>query len=224
MTKILIGATLTKFAMNAHADIWGAWLMNKQERDFDKGLEIGYFAALELDAAGFGPFEKLFRSYLGVEYWTYQYDDKRMFVSTANRGRHIAAGRNMVFDYAWEHDYDYVLMMDADISLRDDTIDKLLEVDHPVVGAYCSTFCQDGPNVEGKPGDVRAHLATGCTLIHKDVYRAIRYGPADDWGFMFNCKDQLDIQHYVRHDAIVTHYPVAIPPLESRGHDLTVQR
>lgn len=208
--KIVIGATLAPFAMG-QSHTWSPWLRHMQDHT--------YFAALELDDRGESVYKDMFEYAPYLHRWTFTYGDGRQIVTTANRGRHIAMGRNMIFDYAFDINADFVLMMDADIELLDDTIPKLLEVGQPVVGAYCPAFNMNGRQTD-LPGDTRIHLATGCTLIHSQIFRSMRYTPLDDWGFQDELYQRFGVEQYVRHDAVVKHHPEAIPPLEDRGYDL----
>jgi len=218
--SIVIGATLAPFAMS-DPGVWGSWLRNPQPHK--------YFAALEVDKRGRGVYQDMIEyNYEPLTHWTYHYGDGREQVTSANRGRHIAMGRNMIFDFAIEYRADYVLMMDADVILQDDTIPKLLEVVEEtsvnVVGAYCPAFAMDGVREIDFPGDTRIHLATGCTLISSHVFTKLRYGPMDDWGFQADCLRFLNEYQYVRRDAVVPHFPDAIPPLEDRGYDLRMHQ
>lgn len=213
--RILIGTTLTSFAMRQE-ETWKPWTRHGEEHDRFAAIEASPFSSEE----DLIPYLKMHDHLKDFRYYTL--DDGREKVTTANRGLHIAMGRNVILDYAEINGYDYVLMMDADIEMEPDTIDKLLEVGSHVVGAYCSTFNQNGELASMFPmGEVRYHLATGCTLIEREVFTKIRYRPADDWGFMEDC-ERLGYLHKVRHDAPVKHYPEHIPPLEARGYDLSL--
>lgn len=225
---IVVGTTLTTFAMR-QPETWQRWL-----RGIGGDPQVKPFAAIEFSLSfasdthaesTFGDFWPLLAKLddAGGEWWSYSMVDGRREVATVNRGRHIAMGRNMIFEYALKAGATHVLMMDADIEMPPYTIERLLELNAPVAGAFCRTFNQSGPRVGRYPADwnVQHHLATGCTLYSQEVFNRLRWSCYDDWGMKEMC-EMYGYEHIVRHDTEVYHYPQHIPPLEQRGYDLSL--
>lgn len=128
-------------------DTWGAWLRNAEQLRASTSVPIDVFAAIQVDARGLTPFTPLldrlaalYRGECDEPYWTYQLDDGRTSVTTGNRLRHLTFGQNMANDRACAGEYSHLMFMAADCMLPDDGIEKLLEVDEHVVGAWCPTY------------------------------------------------------------------------------------
>ena len=59
----------------------------------------------------------------------------------------LISSRNKILDFAIENDYNYLLMMDSDVMIKENALNKLLSFDKNIVsGLYFSFF-----NVNGKP-------------------------------------------------------------------------
>jgi hypothetical protein len=240
--RVVVGTTLTAFAMD-QVDTWRAWLYECDEviavAALD-GVEVRYFAAIQVDARGLEPFVPLLDDLatLGAEHFTYSLDDGRTEVTTANRLRHITFGQNLVVDYCCEHqDVTHLLFMAADCAPPPDIIPKMLEMGHPLCAPFIPTYGylpnSDGINepVEGYPFPVRRGMASAAAIfIARDVFRRIRWrwdvdvGMTDDPCFEHDARTMLGIPTLVRMDCLATHYPVAIGAIESRGHDMRVVR
>lgn len=214
-------------------DVWGAWLRTAEELRDSHPDGVTFFAAIEVDARGIAPFTALTARLddLGGEWWTYSLDDGRTAVSTGNRLRHITTGQNLATDYAQTVGASHMLFMAADCEPPADTLPKLLEVKHPLVGGHVSTYCLTGPAVDGFPFPVEEHMATAAfVLIARDVFRRLRWrwdadtGMSDDPCLHHDALTLLGIPTYVRHDVVGRHYPDCIPGIEHRGYDLHVER
>lgn len=228
---IVVGSTLTAFAMG-NEYVWGSWLENAEGLRSASAEPLEFFAAIELDGRGmepFGPLTDRLNAVGGVS-WTFTYDDGRTSVDGLNRLRHIVAGRNMIQDYAMMAGASHILFLDADLKPPADSVPKLLEMNHPIVGGDVPTYCLGGPTVEGFDFPVQRHMNTaGFLLVHASVFEKIRWrwtptGLSDDPCYHHDVLTYLSAPTYVRKDLIGEHWPRHIPPVDQRGYDLTVVR
>lgn len=201
---VLVGTTLAAFAMD-RPELWGSWLNNAESMQRDwadaKGEHVHFFAAIELDARGYAPFDALTARLAALNGSINDYDsafgftldDGRTEVTTNNRLRHITMGQNLVTDYACSRpDVTHLLFMAADCEPPADAISKLVELDWPIVGGHVPTYCLDGPrrfHMERECGDistaikdvpagadVREHMATAAfILLRRDLFTKLRW-------------------------------------------------
>lgn len=229
---IVVGTTLAAFVMD-QPDTWGAWLRNAEALEASHD-EVRYFAALQVDARGIDPFLPLLERLgeVGGEHWTYSLDDGRTEVTTANRLRHITMGQNLVTDYcASNPECSHLLFLAADLEPDPDTIPKLLEMNWPIVGGHTPTYCLSGPRLDHRYAfHVEEHMATAAyVMIARELFRFLRWRHDVDAGMTDDpCLHadalRLGWPTHVRHDCIGRHFPEAIGPVESRGHDMAVIR
>jgi hypothetical protein len=228
---IVIGTTLAAFVMD-QKDTWEAWVRNIDQVRANTNETVKPFAAIEVDARGLEPFAPLLQKLeeIGGDYWTYSLDDGRVQVTTANRLRHITNGQNLVTDYAVSTGADWLLFMAADCMPPDDIVPRMLEMNHPLVAPYIRTYCLIGPDVPDFPFPVMDVMASAaCIMIHRDVFRKIRWrwdpvDGSDDPCYHKDAIDLLGIKTYVRKDVFAKHYPEAVGAIETRGHDMRVVR
>lgn len=149
MSRVLVASTLPAFAMSEPD--WHWWLDNSEQirkHAQDAGHTVDFFAALQIDARGFAPFEPIrhrlmiseaahalppfltFSLDLGVDEWT-----------TGTRLAGIVTGRNLIIDHAIRHGHEWIYFADSDIEAPDDILPRLLEVNWPVVGAHVPAYC-----------------------------------------------------------------------------------
>lgn len=219
---IVIGTTLAAFVMDME-DTWSSWLKNAEQT---KELhEVTYFAAIEVDARGVDPFAPLIQRIeeVGGTYFTYSLDDGRTEVTSANRLRHICAGRNIVHDFAVEQHASHILFLDADTMAPADAISKLLELNHPLVGGQVDTYCLSGPKVDNYQFHVEEHMNTaGFLMVGEPLLTRLRWRwdweMTDDPCFHKDAIEFFNIPTYVRKDVKGKHFPQHIPPIEQRGH------
>ena len=232
MTRpVVVATTLAAFVMD-QPDTWQAWLRNHQAIR-SSHPDVRYFAALELDTRGLDPFGPLLDllADAGGEHWTYHLDDGRTEVTTENRLRHITLGQNLATDYAVSCGASHMLFLAADLEPPADCLPKLLEVDHPMVGGEVSTYCLSGPDVDGYPFPVQAHMPTAAfVLIAREVFNRLRWradgeaGMTDDPCYHHDASTLLGVEALVRKDCVGIHHPIRIGPVETRGHDMAVHR
>lgn len=149
-----------------------------------------FFAALELDHRGMEPFQSLIQALerLNGTYWTYTINDNEARVTAQNRWIRIETGRNLIREFAqrkrvmsghhWGEEtpqysivnYDAVLYVDSDINLTTEIVEKLLEVDRPLVSVDVPQYCLSGPVVEGD-WRIQEHWNTaGVLLVNAPAY------------------------------------------------------
>lgn len=250
---IVVATTLTTFALD-DPETWGSWLLHAEEVIESHPEGVRYFVAIETDARGVEPFYPLIEAVtaLGGDYWTFQLDDGRTEVTTANRLRHITMGQNLCVDYALSQpDCTHLLFLAADQEIPADTLPKLLALGHPLVGGHVPTYCLDGPTTtigdrkimprhrvgeSSTPGfpadwDVRTHMGTAAfVLIRRDLLRFVRWrwdldaGMSDDPCLHHDARRFHGVEWLVRHDCVGVHHPESIGPVEGRGHDMAVHR
>lgn len=247
MSTIVVGTTLTHFAMG-QPETWSSWLKHAERQKAmaaDVGHELRHFAAIQVDGRGIEPFKPLLNTLeeLGGEHWTYSLDDGRTEVTMTGRWRHIVFGQNLVVDYCQAiPDCSHLLFLAADCAAPSDIVPRMLEMEHPLVAPYISTYGLRGPVVNDCwVGGCEQHLkypfhvedamaSAACLFIARDVFRRIRFrwdldtGMSDDPCFHADARDLLGIPTYVRHDVQARHYPEAVGDYESRGFDTTVVR
>lgn len=241
---IVVGTTLSAMAMSDD-DAWRGWLYNARDLRSQTDHEVHFFAAIEMDRRRLMPFgplvielDRLAREggdTLGHKWesmWTFSLDDGRNKVTFDNRLRHITTGQNLVRDFAMSNGASHLLFMAADCAYPADALNRLLEVDVPIIGGHVPTYCLDGPEVPvlAQHGDIRAHMPTAAfVLLRRDFFSATPWrwdadaGLSDDPA-MYEDALKAGIQPLVHHDVVGRHYPEAIGGYESRGYDTQVVR
>jgi hypothetical protein len=259
MTKVLVATTLAAFKAMPDRPVMEseAWLTHG---DAWRAAGHEFFAALQI---GQGHDEDLLPLHnrlldLGAEWWTFAIGDGLNTITGRSRLKAICMGRNLIHEYFNERqDLTHLLLLDSDMEPPPEAIDRLVEVDHPIVAGHCPTYCLDGPKVvvsqaagglwmttdrtanigpltserpfpEG--ADVRSHWSSaGCWMLTRAAARRIRWGWDLDGGmtddpFTADLAKRVGLgQMWTRHDVQVIHHPQSIGPLETRGHDLSVQ-
>lgn len=145
-----------------------------------------WFASLELDHRGLEPFQSILEALKQVngDYWTYTINDMQQKVNHSNRWIRIETGRNLIREFAqrvritsghhWGEDctelnhgvvnYDAVLYVDSDILLNVKILEKLLEVDRPLVGVNVPEYALRGKVINENPR-VEEHWTTAGMLL-----------------------------------------------------------
>lgn len=235
---IVVGTTLAAFVMD-QKDSWGSWMKNaeavRQEyQRFGNFSDVKYFAAIQIDARGIEPFKPFIEKLesIGGEYWTYSLDDGRTKVNMFNRLRHITVGQNIVVDYSQSHpDCTHLLFMAADCMPPDDIMPRMLEMNHPLVAPYITTYGLRGPKVDKYEYPVMDAMASAAAIfIARDVFTKIRWrwdldtNMSDDPCYHHDAKTLLGVPTYVRTDVLAKHFPESVGAYEFRGHNLDVIR
>jgi len=167
------------------------WLENA-ESILKKFPNTKFFAALELDHRGLEPFKDVIEKIesLGGEYWTYTLNDNQPKVTFNNRWIRIEMGRNLIREFAqrkrvlkgnnWGENtqkensgivnYDAVLYIDSDIILNEDMIEKMFEIDHPIVSINVPQYGLQGPVVSEVPRIEEHWNTAGMLLVNAPAY------------------------------------------------------
>lgn len=216
---------------------WSSWLRN-HERQIAMAEAAGYrvqhFAAIQIDGRGVAPFVELLDELdaIGGQYWTYSLDDGRTSVTMTNRWRHITFGQNLVVDYCQARsDVSHLLFLAADCAVPSDIVPRMLEMEHPLVAPFISTYALRGPTVDRYPYHVEDAMASAAAIfIERSVFRRIRWrwdadaGMSDDPCYHHDALTLLGVPTYVRHDVLAKHFPESVGDYESRGYDTAVVR
>jgi hypothetical protein len=249
---IVVGATTVAWKCDGHGGELD-WLTHAEE--IAANADVRFFATLEQDARGDAPFGSLLARLddLGGEAWRFRWDDGADEITPHNRLIRICAGRNMITDYAVRAGAEWIYFADTDLAPPGDVLDKLLEVDWPIVGAHVPIYCLGGPVAEKHPAriwledgsmwprlpehlhlppfgfDVQVHWNTaGSLLVHRSLFRRLRWRVDPDAGMTDDpcyAADALALgwPTLVRKDCIVT-ASVPLAPVEGRGLDMKVRR
>lgn len=159
-----------------------SWLKNAAEVK-KRFPNAQFFAALEVDKNGLDPFTDVIDALkaVGGIWWTYSLNDNEYTVSSGNRWIRIEMGRNLVREFAqrgrlmsgnyWGEEtpqydavnFQAVYYIDSDIVLEAQHIDKLMEIDHPMVGLNVPAYCLKGKVINAKPR-IEEHWNTAGSL------------------------------------------------------------
>jgi hypothetical protein len=168
-----------------------AWMENAQSV-IEKFPNVKFFAALELDHRGLEPFshiiEKL-KSFNG-EYWTYSINDMESKVTYSNRWIRIETGRNLIREFAqrnrktygnnWGEDAskvnrdsvqnEAVLYVDSDMIVNVPIIEKLFEIDRPLVSVNVPAYGLGGKVVNEVPRIEEHWNTAGMLLVNSPAF------------------------------------------------------
>lgn len=168
-----------------------SWLENSKQI-IEKFPNVKFFAALELDNRGLEPFERLINLLKEVngDFWTYTINDMESSVTSSNRWIRIETGRNLIREFAqrlrktsghhWGEDcteenvgivnYDAILYVDSDMVLTTEIIEKLFEVDHPIVSADVPAYGLKGKAVSTNPRIEEHWNTAGMLLVNSPAF------------------------------------------------------
>lgn len=228
MTSVLVATTIAGYKVLAGVEQYGAWLLpdlRSEEND------VEYFASIETDGRGrdvFAPFIEALDTRGGAT-WQFSLNTNEQETSGNDRIVRICTGRNLCQEYASRRAFEWILFLDSDVTPPDDIIPKLLEMDHPIVGAKVPTYCLGGPVMEEYADyEVQEHWTTaGCLMVHASIFRRVWWGPDTTLGLTDDPAYQAMViavtghRTRVRQDIIALH-PGPIFSVENRGHDLRI--
>jgi hypothetical protein len=235
MDRVLVATTICGY--KAKDDEVLDWLDVAEEMvdiSRDSTYVVEFFASIEIGQGFddyFGPILQRLKDLNGT-WWTFSLGDREAKISTHNRLAHICTGRNIIHEYAARVGHEHVLFLDSDTRVPADTIDRLLELQWPIVGGNVPTYCLQGPKIQlegwDPSWDVQNHWNTaGLLMVNAELIRKLRWrsdgvaGMSDDPCFAADAL-ALGYPTYVRHDLVGRHHRPNLPPLEQRDHDLRV--
>lgn len=184
---MVIGTPLVAWKCEREEDM--DWLKRRHAIK-EKFPNADFFAALEVDARGIEPFERVISALneVGGTYWTYMINDNEEEVTSKNRWIRIETGRNLIREFAqrlrkmsnnhWGEEtpqegyinYEAVLYVDSDISLGELHIEKMLEVDHPLVGIDVPQYQLQGEMINDNPRIEQHWNTAGMLLVNAPAY------------------------------------------------------
>ena len=168
-----------------------SWLENSKQIA-EKFPNVKFFTALELDSRGLEPFSRVLSALKEIngDFWTYTINDMESTVTSSNRWIRIETGRNLIREFAqrlrktsghhWGEDcteenfgvvnYDAILYVDSDIILTAEIIEKLFEVDHPIVSADVPVYGLKGKAVSTNPRIEEHWNTAGMLLVNSPAF------------------------------------------------------
>lgn len=220
-----------------------AWIEKKFEI-LDKFPNAKFFAAFELDNRGLDPFEDLLELLKQVngDFWTYTINDMEKTVTSTNRWIRIETGRNLIREFAqrnrkmsghhWGEDcteinhgvvnYDAILYVDSDMYVDVEIIEKLFEIDHPVVSVDVPAYGLKGKSVNTEPRIEEHWNTAGMLLVNSPAFYDLPWSHnsllnlSDDPAFQYHAVRLGYGQTWVRKDIKAKHMGQLLP-VENRN-------
>ena len=244
MAKVVVGTTLpTLKALSGEDRMWLSHARGMVTDALDYGYdEVKFFAAIEHDTRGIGPFDKL-TNLLGEvdalpgargEYWGFSISDGAAVIDGWNRLLRICTGRNLIIDYALrDEDVDKILFLDSDLTVPPESISKLSELGYPFTGGDVPAYCLAGKRLDNEypTFPVQEHWNTaGFLMVDRHIFQRIQWradihprgaGMTDDPTYADDVRQLFGLECRVRKDLQGVHKPLV--PLEKLGHDLSTQ-
>lgn len=215
-----------------------AWLDNKDEI-LAKFPNAKFFSSFELDHRGLEVFKEVIDSLKEVngDYWTYTINDMEKEVTSYNRWIRIETGRNLIREFAqrlrkmsghhWGEDctevnhgkvnYEAILYIDSDIYVTAEDIEKLFEIDHPIVSLDVPAYGLRGPVVNEDPRIEEHWNTAGMLLVNSPALYDLTWGYnammnlSDDPTFQYHAVKLGYGQTWVRKDTKVRHMGQLVP-------------
>lgn len=215
-----------------------AWLANKDEI-LAKFPNAKFFSSFELDHRGLEVFKEVIDSLKEVngDYWTYTINDMEKEVTSYNRWIRIETGRNLIREFAqrlrkmsghhWGEDctevnhgkvnYEAILYIDSDIYVTAEDIEKLFEIDHPIVSLDVPAYGLRGPVVNEDPRIEEHWNTAGMLLVNSPALYDLTWGYnammnlSDDPTFQYHAVKLGYGQTWVRKDAKARHMGQLVP-------------
>lgn len=220
-----------------------AWIENRLSI-LEKFPNVKFFSAFELDSRGIEPFVDLINLLKEVngDYWTYTINDMEESVTSGNRWIRIETGRNLIREFAqrsrkmsghhWGEDcteinhgavnYEAILYVDSDMYVDVEIIEKLLEVDHPVVSVDVPAYGLKGKAVNTDPRIEEHWNTAGMLLVNAPAFYDLPWSHnsllnlSDDPAFQYHATRLGYGQTWVRKDIKAKHMGQLVS-VEQRG-------
>lgn len=187
--RFVIGTPLVGWKVDKNEDT--GWISNAKEIKA-KFPNAQFFAALELDHRGEAAFERVISllNEVGGEYWTYTINDRQNEVNYNNRWIRIETGRNLIREFTqrprivkdpfWGADTskenenaknnEAVLYADSDIFVTVEIIEKLFEIDRPLVSVNVPVYGLSGKLINENPRIEEHWNTAGMLLVNAPAY------------------------------------------------------
>lgn len=187
----VIGTPLVGWKVDRNEHMF--WLENAEDV-VSKFKNVKYFTALELDHRGLDPFLPLIERLesLHGEYWTYMINDKNDVVDHRNRLIRIETGRNLIREFAQRKRYMYghhwgpdlaeiakqdphasneaILYVDSDNKISAEIIEKMFEIDRPLVGVDVPNYQLSGKIINENPRIEEHWNTAGALLVNSPAF------------------------------------------------------
>lgn len=185
----VIGTPLVPWKVHRNEHM--AWLSDL-DKIREKFPNVVFFTALEIDNHGldsYGYFIDQLHE-LDIKYWVYYINDGEPEVTSSNRWIRIETGRNLIREFAqrnrimvghhWGEDasaanaeaknVEAILYADSDMIISLEIVEKLLEVDHPIVSVDVPAYGLRGKVVNASPRIEEHWNTAGVLLVNSPAY------------------------------------------------------
>jgi len=237
----VIGTPLVGWKIDKNEHL--TWL-NDYDSIRQKFPNAKFFVALELDSRGISPYKSFIDilNELNVGYWTYNINDFEEEVTFRNRWIRIETGRNLIREYAqrkriigglhWGEDtqkdnegvdnFEAILYVDSDMILTVEHIEKMFEVDRPLVGIDVPQYGLTGKIINENPRIEEHWNTAGMLLVNSPAFYELVWGHnafynySDDPSFQYMSEKMGWGQTWVRKDIVAKHVGQLVP-VENRN-------
>jgi len=227
---ILVGSTVAAYKCDGNHEL--RWLAHAEEW---QRQGAAFFCAVQTGHGHDGRLRRLRErlSAIGATVWEFSLDEGAASIDRNNRLTSICTGRNLIHEHLNRHvAYTHLLLLDTDVRPPANCLERLLEVERPVVAGRIPIYDASAPGwgVEGDlPLRQMEWAPAGCLLLVREAAVALRWrwsldeGLTDDpcfgrdaWRAGFGVCQRTDV--------ICRHWPEALYAVEARGHDLSIVR
>jgi hypothetical protein len=209
-----------------------AWLHHKDEI-LAKFPNAKFFASFELDHRGTEVFQEVIDSLKTVngDYWTYTINDMEEDVTYRNRWIRIETGRNLIREFSqryrvmsghhWGEDcteknyglvsYEAILYVDSDTYVDTNIIEKMFEIDHPIVSVNVPAYGLSGKLINEDPRIEEHWNTAGMLLVNSPTFYDVPWSHnamqnlSDDPTFQYHAERLGHGQTWVRKDVSANH-------------------
>ena len=209
-----------------------AWLSSKDEI-IAKFPNAKFFSAFELDHRGIEVFQEVidFLKSVNGDYWTYSINDMEEDVDHVNRWIRIETGRNLIREFSQRHrkmsghhwgedcekqnhgvvNYEAILYVDSDTYLNVDIVEKMLEIDHPLVSVDVPAYGLSGEVVNENPRIEEHWNTAGMLLVNSPAFYDLPWSHnamlnlSDDPAFQYHAERLGHGHTWVRKDIKAKH-------------------
>lgn len=190
-----------------------AWLQSRKVI-LEKFPNVKFFASFELDSRGTEVFSEVINALKEVngDYWTYTINDMEDVVTSGNRWIRIETGRNLIREFAQRHrkmsghhwgedcteqnygvvNYEAILYVDSDMFVDVNTVEKLFEIDHPIVSVDVPAYGLKGEVVNANPRIEEHWNTAGMLLVNSPAFYDLPWSHNS----LLNLSDDPAFQHH----------------------------
>jgi hypothetical protein len=227
-----------------------AWLKNYEEI-VNSFPNAKFFSTFEIDYRGIEPFKDVIEVLEKIKgnYWTYSINDFEANVTYRNRWIRIETGRNLIREFAqrkrivggnhWGENtykdnigvsnYDAVIYVDSDMYITKNIIEKMFEINHPLVSVNVPAYGLKGRVINESPRIEEHWNTAGILLVNSPAFYDLPWSHnayrnySDDPTFQLHAQRLIQFESeesygmtWVRKDISATHMGQLVP-VESRN-------